>query len=138
MSALVSVIICTRNRGPSLALCLASLAADGSSTKAEVIVVDNGSTVATGDAVATAARETIVDHRLDPARITDCAARRSHVALGIALARIDRGAVRVAAGQRSAGGAVAPLGVDAAGSELARKSRGGARETRVSGIHDAR
>jgi glycosyltransferase involved in cell wall biosynthesis len=39
-----SVVICTRNRADSLERCLRSLESDDSTTPAEVIVVDNGST----------------------------------------------------------------------------------------------
>jgi glycosyltransferase involved in cell wall biosynthesis len=50
----VAVVICTRNRCVSLARALASIADDPSTTPAEVIVADNGSTDGTSTAVAAA------------------------------------------------------------------------------------
>jgi len=50
-----SVVICTRNRAESLARCLRSLELDESTTPAEVIVVDNGSTDETPERIQAAA-----------------------------------------------------------------------------------
>jgi glycosyltransferase involved in cell wall biosynthesis len=51
------VIICTRNRGDSLARCLSSIAADPSTTPAEILVIDNGSSDNTGTVIRAAARD---------------------------------------------------------------------------------
>jgi glycosyltransferase involved in cell wall biosynthesis len=67
-----SIIVCTRNRAESLKRCLASIAADPSTTDAEVIVVDNASRDNTGEIIKAA--------MLDTSRQVRCAftAERGH------------------------------------------------------------